>query len=121
MSRLLLTPALAIGLMVGSLACAQPASAQGLWFGGIGFGGPGYFGPGFYGSGFSPYGFGNAGFYSAGRYYAPARYGYGYGYPMTVRRPVVAVPVAPRYAAYSRPAVRHPLNKAYRRTFRRGW
>ena len=119
MSRLLLTPALAIGLLVGSLACAQPASAQGLWCGGIGFGGPGYFGPGFYGSGFSPYGFGNAGFSNPGRYYAPARYGY--GYPMTVRRPVVAVPVAPRYSAYSRPAVRRPLNKAYRRTYRRGW
>jgi hypothetical protein len=113
---------LALGVLCGSLACAQPASAQGLWFGGMGFGGPGFYGPAFlgtgFGTGFSPYGFGNAAYFGA---YPPARYNY---YPVAARpvyvaRPVVYGGFTPAYAP--RPAVRAPLNRAYRRAWRRGW
>jgi hypothetical protein len=112
---------LALGFLCGSLVCAQSASAQGLWFGGMGFGGPGLYGPGFYGpgfgTGFSPYGFGNAAYFGA---YPPARYGYPVvARPVYVARPVVYGGVAPAYAP--RPAVRAPLNRAYRRVWRRGW
>jgi hypothetical protein len=112
---------LALGLLCGSLVCAQSASAQGLWFGGMGFGGPGLYGPGFYGpgfgTGFSPYGFGNAAYFGA---YPPARYGYpAVARPVYVARPVVYGGIAPAYAP--RPAVRAPLNRAYRRVWRRGW
>jgi hypothetical protein len=103
---------LALGLFCGSLALAQPASAQGLWIGGIGFGSPGL-----YGTGFSPYGFGNAASFGP---FVP----YGFGYPVAVRpvyvaRPVIYGSVAPAYVP--RPAVRAPLNRAYRRAWRRGW
>lgn len=107
---------LALGLLCGSLMCAQSASAQGLWFGGMGFGGPGFYGPGF-GTGFSPYGFGNAAYFGA---YPPARYGYPVvARPVYVARPVAYGGIAPAYAP--RPAVRAPLNLAYRRVWRRGW
>ena len=100
---------LALGLVCGSLVCAQSAYAQGLWFGGVGFGGPGFYGPGFYGStfgsGFSPYGFGIA---------APVAVR-----PVYVARPVIYGSVAPAYVP--RPAVRVPLNRAYRRVWRGGW
>jgi hypothetical protein len=111
----------ALGLLCGSLACAQPASAQGLWFGGFGMGGPGFYGPGLYGpgfgSGFSPYGFGNAAFFGA---YPPARFGYPVvARPVYVARPVIYGGIAPAYVP--RPVVRAPLNRAYRRVWRRGW
>jgi hypothetical protein len=103
---------LALSFLCGSLAFAQPVNAQGLWLGGIGFGGPG-----FYGSGLSPYGFGNAGFYGG---FAPARFGYpAVVRPVYVARPVVYGGLAPVYRA--RPAVQAPLNRAYRRVWRRGW
>ena len=52
--------------------------------------------------------------------YAPARF----GYPVVVRpvyvaRPIVYGSVAPAYVP--RPAVRVPLNRVYRRVWRRGW
>lgn len=103
---------LALGLLCGSLAFTETAHAQGLWLGGIGFGSPG-----FYGSGFSPYGFGNAGFYGG---FAPARFGYPVAVrPVYVARPVISTGFAPVYRA--RPAVQAPLNRAYRRVWRRGW
>jgi hypothetical protein len=95
---------LALGLVCGSLVCAQSAYAQGLWFGGVGFGGPGFYGSTF-GSGFSPYGFGIA---------APVAVR-----PVYVARPVIYGSVAPAYVP--RPAVRVPLNRAYRRVWRGGW
>lgn len=112
---------LAFGVFCGSLACAGPASAQGLWFGGMGFGGPGLYGPGFYGTGFgtgySPYGFGNAAFFGA---IPPARWNYPVvARPVYVARPVVYGGVTPAFVP--RPAVRVPLNRAYRRAWRRGW
>lgn len=119
---------LALGLLslCGSLAVAQPADAQGMWLGGPGFGGFGFsplgFGnPGFYGvgvgSGFSPYGFGNAAYFGG---YAPATFGYPVAVrPVTVARPVVYGSVVAARAP--RPAVRAPLNRAYRRVWRRGW
>ena len=109
----------ALGLLGGALACAQPAHAQGMWFGGIGFGspgmyGPGFFGPGMYGPGFASYGFGYPGV-SGG--FAPYRY----GYPAAVRPVYAARPVvyggAPVYV--SRPVVRAPTYRAYRRSWRR--
>ena len=107
---------LALGLVCGSLAFAQPANAQGLYLGGIGFGSPGFYGSGF-GTGFSPYGFGNAAYFGG---YAPARFGYPVAVrPVYVARPVVYGSVAPAYVP--RPAVRVPLNRAYRRVWRRGW
>lgn len=127
---------LALGLLGGSLMIAQPAHAQGLWIGGPGFGGIGYGGPGFSGVGFFPYGFGNVGLYggAVGSGYSP--YGFGnaaffggyapatFAYPMAARpvyvsRPVIYGGVAPAYVP--RPAVRAPLNRAYRRVWRRGW
>ena len=112
---------LALGLLFGSLVCAQSASAHGLWFSGMGFGGPGLYGPAFYGPGlgmgFSPYGFGNAAYFGA---YPPARYGYPVvSRPVYVARPIVYSGITPAYAP--RPAVRAPLNRAYRRVWRRGW
>ena len=109
-----------LGVLCGALGCAQPASAQGLWFGGMGFG-PGFYGPGFlgagFGSGFSPYGFGNAAYFGA---YPPARYTYPVvARPIYAARPVVYGGFAPAYVP--RPAVRVPLNRAYRRAWRRGW
>ena len=96
-----------LGLLCGALCCAQPASAQGLWLG--------Y--PGFF-----PYGFG---YPSLSGGFAPV----GFGYPVVVRPVYVARPViyggvvssglAPVYRP--RPAVRVPLNRAYRRIWRRGW
>jgi hypothetical protein len=84
---------LALGLLYGSLVCAQSASALRLWFRGMGFGGPGLYGPGFCGPGFgtcfSPYGFGNTAYFGA---YRPARF----GYPV-VARPVVYSRIAPAY------------------------
>lgn len=107
---------LALGLLCGSLAFAQSANAQGLWMSGIGFGSPGFYGSGF-GPGMSPYGFGNAGFYGD---YAPARYGYPVAVrPVYVARPVVSTGFKPVYRA--RPPVQAPLNRAYRRVWRRGW
>jgi hypothetical protein len=114
---------LALGVLCGSLACATSANAQGLWVGGMGFGGPGFygFGPGFYGTsfgtGYSPYGFGNAAYFGA---VPPARFSYPVvARPVYVARPVVYGGIAPAYAP--RPAVRAPLNRAYRRAWRRGW
>ena len=112
---------LLLGVLCGSLAGTDSAKAQGLWFGGMGFGGPGFYGPGFYGtgfgSGFSPYGFGNAASFGA---IPPARFGYPVvARPVYVARPVVYGGIAPAYAP--RPAVRVPLNRAYRRAWRRGW
>ena len=127
---------LALGLLCGSLAFAQPANAQGLWMGGPGFGGIGFGSPGFSGLGYSPYGFGNFGLYGGGfgsgfspygfgnaAYfggYAPARVAYPVAVrPVYVARPVVYGNAAPVYAP--RPAVRVPMNRAYRRAWRRGW
>jgi hypothetical protein len=110
--RIVTLGVLAIGLFGGLLARPQAAHAQGLWLGGVGFGGPG-----FYGSGFSPYGFGTTGFYSA---FAPV----GFGYPVAVRRVIVASPVVPSVITpvyRARPAVQAPLNRASRRVWRRGW
>lgn len=111
----------ALGLLCGSFACAQSASAQGLWIGGLGFSGVGV-GPAFgavpfgFGSGFHPYGFGNAAAFGGS---APATF----AYPVTERPIYVARPVVhggvPPYPP--RPAVRAPLNRAYRRAWRRGW
>ena len=141
MRRMLVLGSLALAMFCGSIACPNTARAQGLWFGGIGFGGPGFYGPGFggpgfYGPGFSPYGFGNAAYLGG---YFPARV----RYPVVVARPVAAYPVAAYpVAAYPiavspvavspvigpvrrvyapRPAVAVPLNRAYRRAWRRGW
>lgn len=105
---------LLLGLLCGGFGFAQRADAQGLWFGGFGFG------PGFYGSSFSAYGVGGPGL-SGG--FAPV----GWGYPMGwgriyAPRPVVAVgPVVGRPVYAARPAVALPLNRAYRRIYRRGW
>ena len=118
---------LALGLLCGSLIVTQSANAQGLWIGGMGFGSPGFYGvgmsplgfwgSGFYGSGFSPYGFGNAASFGG---YAPARFNYPVAVrPVSVARPVAYTRVAPAYVP--RPAVRMPLNRAYRRVWRRGW
>lgn len=110
--RILALGALSFGLLLGSLASPRPANAQGLWLGGVGLGGPG-----FYGSGFSPYGFGTTGFYPG---FAPV----GFGYPVAVRRVVVASPVVPSVITpvyRARPAVQAPLNRASRRVWRRGW
>jgi hypothetical protein len=103
---------LALGLLCVSLAFTQPAHAQGLWLGGPGFGGFG-----FGGLGFSPYGFGNAAFFGG---YPPASFAYPVAVrPVYVARPIVYGSVAPGYVP--RPAVRAPLNRAYRRVWRRGW
>lgn len=127
---------LALGLLGGSLMCAQPANAQGLWIGGPGFGGIGFGSPGFGGFGYSPYGFGNVGLYGRGIGTGYSAYGFGnaayfggyapaaFAYPVAVRpvyvaRPVIYGDVAPAYVP--RPAVRVPLNRAYRRVWRRGW
>lgn len=108
---------LALGLLGCSLMCAQPASAQGLWIGGPSFGGIGFGSPGFGGFGYSPYGFGNAAFFGG---YAPAAFAYPVAVrPVYVARPVIYREVAPAYVP--RPAVRAPLNRAYRRVWRRGW
>lgn len=114
----------ALGLLCGSLACAQPASAQGLWIGGLGFGGVGV-GPAYnavpfgVGGGFfpyGPYGFGGPAAFGG---YAPATF----AYPVMERPVYVARPVIydgfPAYAP--RPAVQAPLNRAYRRAWRKGW
>jgi len=106
---------LALGLLCGSLTFAPPANAQGLWVGGPGYVGFGGFGLG--GFGWSPYGFGNAAYFGG---YTPA----GFAYPMAARpvyvaRPVIYGRIAPAY--FPRPAVRAPLNRAYRRVWRRGW
>jgi hypothetical protein len=127
---------LALGLLCGSLAFAQSASAQGLWLGGPGFGGIGFGSPGFSGLGFSPYGFGNFGLYGGGYGSGFSPYGFGnaayfggyaparFAYPVAVRPVYVARPVV--YGGISRaypprPAVRVPLNRANRRAWRRGW
>lgn len=127
---------LALGLLCGSLAFAQSASAQGLWLGGPGFGGIGFGSPGFSGLGFSPYGFGNFGPYGGGFGSGFSPYGFGnaayfggyaparFAYPAAVRPVYVARPVV--YSGISRaypprPAVRVPLNRASRRAWRRGW
>jgi hypothetical protein len=128
---------LAIGMLCGTLGFAPTAHAQGLWFGGIGYGGPGWYGggfgsPGWYGGGFGPYGFAPGffpfGFGSPGWYggYAPVRFGYPLmvppvvvARPVYVARPVIYGGLVPAYAA--RPAVALPLNRAYRRAWRRGW
>lgn len=104
----------ALGLLGGLLACAQPATAQGIWFGGIGFGSPGFYGPGFAPYG---YGFGNPGF-SGG--FAPYR-AYRYGYPVAARPVYAGRPVvyggSPSYV--SRPVTGVPVHRAYRRAYRR--
>ena len=116
----------ALGLLCGCLGFALPAKAQGLWIGGIGFGGPGLYGAGispfgfgpagFYGSGFAPYGVGSAVSFGG---YAPATFAYPVAAaPVYVARPV-SYGVAPAYVP--RPAVRAPLNRAYRRAWRNGW
>ena len=128
---------LALALLLGCcVVVAQPAKAQGLWLGGPGFGGIGFGSPGFSGLGFSPYGFGNFGLYGGGFGSGFSPYGFGnaayfggyaparFSYPVSVRqvyvpRPVVYGNVAPVYAP--RPAVRVPMNRAYRRAWRRGW
>jgi len=102
-----------LALFCGAIAWSPTAHAQGLWFGGFGFG------PGFYGSGFSPYGFGSLGTYGG---FTPI----GYGYPaawsrVSAPRPVVAYAAPPRPVVAARPAVALPLNRAYRRIYRRGW
>jgi hypothetical protein len=103
---------LALGLLCGSLAFAQPANAQGLWLGG-----PGFAGFGFGGYGFSPYGFGNAAYFGG---YPIASFAYPVAVrPVYVARPVVYGSIAPAYVP--RPVVRAPLNRAYRRVWRRGW
>ena len=110
--RIVTLGVLAIGLFGGLLARPQAAHAQGLWLGGVGFGGPA-----FYGTGFSPYGFGATGFYGG---FAPV----GFGYPVAVRRVIVASPVVPSVITpvyRARPAVQAPLNRASRRIWRRGW
>ena len=127
---------LALALLLGCVVVAQPAKAQGLWLGGPGFGGIGFGSPGFSGLGFSPYGFGNFGLYGGGFGSGFSPYGFGnaayfggyapasFAYPVAPRpvyvaRPVVYGNVAPVYAP--RPAVRVPMNRAYRRAWRRGW
>ena len=127
---------LALALLLGCVVVAQPAKAQGLWLGGPGFGGIGFGSPGFSGLGFSPYGFGNFGLYGGGFGSGFSPYGFGNaayfgGYapaafafpvaprPVYVARPVVYRDVVPVYRP--RPAVRVPLNRAYRRAWRRGW
>lgn len=108
-----------LGLLCGCFAFAQTARAQGLWFGGFGPG-PGIYGTGIYGSSFYSYGVGGPGF-------SPGSPGFGWGYPVGVRRayaprPVVAVgPVVGRPVYAARPAVGVPLGRAYRRVYRRGW
>ena len=103
---------LALGLICGSLAFAQPTNAQGLWLGGPGFAGFGFGGPGF-----SPYGFGNAAYFGG---YPTATFAYpAVVRPVYVAGPVVYSSIAPAYVP--RPAVRAPLNRAYRRVWRRGW
>lgn len=109
-----------LGLLCGTLAFSPSANAQGIWIGGFGFG------PGLYGSGFSPYGFGNA--YAFGgpglyRSYSPVAFGYPAGWSrISAARPVVAVaPYVGRPVVAARPAVALPLNRAYRRIYRRGW
>lgn len=125
----------ALGLLGGSLMFCQPASAQGLWIGGPGLGGIGYGSPVFGGFGYSSYGFGNVGLYGRGFGSGYSPYGFGnaafFGYapatfaypvavrPVSVSRPVIYGGVAPAYVP--RPAVRLPLNRAYRRVWRRGW
>ncbi len=89
-----------LGLLLGALCCAQPASAQGLWLG--------Y--PGFF-----PYGFGYPSLYGG---FAPVAYPV-IARPVYVARPVIDSEVVPVYRP--RPAVRVPLNRAYRRIWRRGW
>ena len=117
----------ALAVLCGSLAFVQPANAQGMWVGGMGFGGPGFYGvgmspfgfggPGFYGSGFSPYGFGNAAYFGG---YPVATFADAVAVrPVYVARPVIYGGIAPAYAP--RPAVRLPLNRGYRRVWRRGW
>jgi hypothetical protein len=104
---------LTLAVLWSALSFAEPATAQGLWLGGIGFGGPGL-----YGGGFSPYGFGNVGFNGGG--VAPVSFGYpAVVRPVYVARPVVYGGMTPVYRA--RPAVQAPLNRAYRRVWRRGW
>ena len=132
---------LALALLLGCVVVAQPAKAQGLWlggpgFGGIGFGSPFFGNPGLGGLGFSPYGFGNVGLYGGGIGSGYSPYGFGnaayfggyapatFAYPVAPRpvyvaRPVVYRDVVPVYRP--RPAVRVPLNRAYRRAWRRGW
>jgi hypothetical protein len=114
-------------LMLLCLLCcfafSTPAKAQGLWFGGFGLA------PGVYGSGFSPYGFSSFGFGGPGFYpglysgrYTPIALGYPVGAAWGLRTVAVPRPVVvgrPVYAA--RPAVAMPLNRAYRRIYRRGW
>ena len=126
---------LSLGLLCGSLACTQSANAQGLWIGGTGFGGPGgYSGfstgfypgiyscvySGVYGPGFSPYGIGNRSFdsgFNAGFYS-----GLNAGRSVQVGVPIAYVGLYPRSVVYrARPAVQAPLNRAYRRIYRRGW
>ena len=94
-----------LGLLLGALSCAQPASAQGLW---LGY--PGIF----------QYGFGYPSLYGG---FAPVAYPV-VARPVYVARPViyggvVSSGLAPVYRP--RPAVRVPLNRAYRRIWRRGW
>lgn len=102
----------ALALFCCSLSFAQPARAQGLWFGGMGFGGPG-----FYGAGYSPFGFGNAAYFGG---YGPVSLGYPVAVsPVMVARPVVSGGVGRAYVP--RPVVRAPLNRVNRRVWRRGW
>lgn len=124
---------LAIGLLCGALGFAPAAQAQGLWFGGGSFGGPGWYGGGFFPPGFGPYGFAPTGFFPYGYGpavftggYAPVRFAYPVAVapvvvarPVYVARPVVYGGLVPAYAA--RPGVALPLNRAYRRAWRRGW
>jgi hypothetical protein len=113
---------LVLGVLGCSLAVVQPARAQGVWFGGIGV-------PGFYASGFASAGF------SGGL--IPTRLGFPVVAavvppPVVIAPPVVVVPpvvsvarpivyggIGPVYVP--RPAVRLPLDRAYRRAWRRGW
>jgi len=119
-----------LGLLGAAVACARPADAQGLWMGGLGYG-PGFFGPG-YGSGLVPVGFGHTAFFGgvpggpcAEYPVAPVAVPVVVARPVVVAQPVVvARPVvyaAPVPIVAARPAVRLPLNRAYRRAYRFGW
>lgn len=132
---------LALVVLCGSLASARPTHAQGFWIGGPGFAGLGFgsFGFGGLGSnwmgsggfafppyGFSPYGFGNAPYFGGG--YPAAMFAYPVAMrpiyvprPVSVARPILYGSIAPAPLFVPRPAVRVPLNRAYRRVWRRGW
>lgn len=110
---------LMIGMLLGAVAFSPSANAQGLWFGGFGIGSPGFSSLGFSSSSFYRYGVGGPGLYGL---YAPAAYGYPLGWNrVSPVRPVLYGVAPPRPVYAARPAVALPLNRAYRRVWRRGW